>query len=196
MYGKNFNKPLEEDFLTQPINNYGKTKLLGEIACRINNPKSIIIRTSWLYSSFGDNFVKKIIKLIKIEKKLNVVNDQIGSPTFAADLAKAILRIISFKKWKPGIYNYTNIGSISRFDFAKEINSIYGLGGTIIPISSKDYQNIAKRPKYSVLNNTKIQESFDITTIPYLESLKKCIKIFFNAMSNKMFSNKTCSTNY
>ena len=128
--------PVKEDIQANPVNNYGKTKLFGDIACLKNNPSSIIIRTSWLYSSFGNNFVKKMINLMKSESELNIINDQIGSPTFAADLAEVILRIINKKIWKPGIYHYTNLGKVSWFDFANDIKSIYGFNTRIDSISS------------------------------------------------------------
>ena len=116
--------PLTELATTKPINVYGKTKLLGEKACLKNNPNTIIIRTSWLYSSFGVNFVKTILALMKDKDSLNIINDQIGSPTYAADLANAIFVIINNDKWIPGIYNYSNEGEISWYQFAKSIKEL------------------------------------------------------------------------
>lgn len=173
--------PSSEDDPKNPLNNYGKTKLLGDNACRIMNPDSIIIRTSWLYSSFGDNFVKKIIHLMNKKKDLNIINDQIGSPTYAADLARVILSIINHK-WRPGIYNYTNDAKISWYDFANEIKLIYGFNNNITPISSKDFQSVVKRPKNSLLDKTKIKNSFNIRLIPYKQSLHECIKILKNKL--------------
>ena len=172
--------PINEDTLTNPINNYGKTKLLGDIACVNMNPDSIIIRTAWLYSSYGNNFVKKMINLMQHEKELNVVNDQIGSPTYAADLAQVILDIININHWKPGIYNYTNKAKISWFDLANDIKVIYGFNTIINPVTTEEYPTKAKRPKYSLLDKTKIKNTFNITLIPYKDSLKKCIKILKN----------------
>jgi dTDP-4-dehydrorhamnose reductase len=172
--------PVKEDMQANPVNNYGKTKLFGDLACMENNHSSIIIRTSWLYSSFGNNFVKKMINLMKSKSELIVINDQFGSPTYAADLANVILYIISNKKWQPGIYNYTNIGNISWFDFAYEIKSIYGFKTIIKPISSKEYSQKAKRPKYSILDNSKIITMFNIKQMKYIDSLEKCIKILKN----------------
>jgi len=172
--------PVKEDMQANPANNYGKTKLFGDVACLKNNPSSIIIRTAWLYSSFGNNFVKKMINLMKSKSELNVINDQVGSPTFAADLAEVILQIINANIWKPGIYNYTNFGKVSWFDFANDIKSIYGFNTSIDSISSQEYSIKTKRPKYSLLDNSKIINVFDINQMNYLDSLKKCIKILQN----------------
>ena len=171
---------VKEDTQANPVNNYGKTKLFGDLACLKNNPSSIIIRTAWLYSSFGNNFVKQMINLMKSKSELNVINDQVGSPTFAADLAEVILRIINANNWKPGIYHYTNLGKVSWFDFAKDIKSIYGFNTSIDSISSQEYSIKVKRPKYSLLDNSKIINTFDINQMNYLDSLRKCIKILQN----------------
>jgi len=172
--------PLKEDMQANPVNNYGKTKLFGDLACMKNNPSSIIIRTCWLYSSFCNNFVTNMINLMKSKSELNVINDQVGSPTFAADLAEVILELINKKIWKPGIYHYTNLGKVSWFDFANDIKSIYGFNTSIDSISSKEYSIKTKRPKYSLLDNSKIKNTFDINQMNYLDSLKKCIKILQN----------------
>ena len=172
--------PVKEHMQANPINNYGKTKLFGDIACLKNNPSSIIIRTAWLYSSFGNNFVKKMINLMKSKSELIVINDQVGSPTYARDLANTILDLITNKKWTPGIYHYTNIGKVSWFDFANDIKSIYGFNTIIDSITSLEYSIKTKRPKYSLLNNSKIENTFDIKQMNYLDSLKKCIKILQN----------------
>ena len=171
---------VKEDTKANPVNNYGKTKLLGDLACLKNNPSSIIIRTAWLYSSFGNNFVKQMINLMKSKSELNVVDDQVGSPTFAADLAEVILRIINTNIWKPGIYNYTNFGNVSWFDFANDIKSIYGFDVNIVAVSTSEYFQRAKRSKYSLLDNSKIKNTFDINQMNYLDSLRKCIKILQN----------------
>ena len=171
---------VKEDTQANPVNNYGKTKLFGDLACLKNNPSSIIIRTAWLYSSFGNNFVKKMINLMKSKSELNVINDQVGSPTFAADLAEVILQIINANFWKPGIYHYTNFGKVSWFDFANDIKSIYGFNTIIDSISSQEYSIKTKRPKYSLLDNSKIINTFDINQMNYLDSLRKCIKILQN----------------
>lgn len=172
--------PVKEDTQANPVNNYGKTKLFGDLACLKNNPSSIIIRTAWLYSSFGNNFVKQMINLMKSKSELNVINDQVGSPTFAADLAEVILRIINTSTWKPGIYNYTNFGNVSWFDFANDIKSIFGFDVPIVAVSTSEYFQQAKRSKYSLLDNSKIKNTFDINQMNYLDSLRKCIKILQN----------------
>ncbi len=177
VYGGDSLIPIKEDMQVNPVNNYGKTKLLADLACMKNNPSSIIIRTSWLYSSFGNNFVKKMINLMKSKSELNVINDQVGSPTFAADLAEVILQIINANNWKSGIYHYTNFGKVSWFDFANDIKSIFGFNTNIDSISSKEYSIKTKRPKYSILDNSKIVNTFNIKQIEYIDSLKKCIKI-------------------
>ncbi len=172
--------PVKEDMQANPVNNYGKTKLFGDIACLKNNPSSIIIRTCWLYSSFCKNFVTNMINLMKSKSELKVINDQVGSPTYAGDLAKTILDLITHKNWIPGIYHYTNLGKVSWFDFANEIKSIYGFNTSIDSISSKEYSIKTKRPKYSLLDNSKIKNTFDIIQMNYLDSLNKCIKILQN----------------
>ena len=172
--------PVKEDMQANPVNNYGKTKLFGDIACLKNNPSSIIIRTSWLYSSYGNNFVTNMINLMKSKSELKVINDQVGSPTYAGDLAKTILDLITHKNWIPGIYHFTNLGKVSWFDFANDIKSIYGFNTSIDSISSKEYSIKTKRPKYSLLDNSKIKNTFDIIQMNYLDSLNKCIKILQN----------------
>ncbi|MDC0910346.1 dTDP-4-dehydrorhamnose reductase, partial [Flavobacteriaceae bacterium] len=146
---------IETDF-TNPLNNYGKSKLFGDIGCLKNNPLSIIIRTSWLYSSFGNNFLTKMINIMQDNDEIKVINDQIGSPTYAGDLANVILMLIENKKWHPGIYNYTNSGNISWYDFANKIKYIYGFSTFVKAVSTNEYSQRAKRPKYSILDNSKI----------------------------------------
>ena len=181
VYDGNSKMPINEDAPTNPINNYGKTKLLGDLACLKYNPTSIIIRTSWLYSSFGNNFVKKMIFLMHKNNELDVINDQISSPTYAADLAEVVISIIKSKQWNPGIYNYSNRGEISWFDLANDIKLIYGFTNiSINSISSKDYPTKAKRPNYSLLDNSKIKKTFDIRQLNYKDRLKKCLKILKN----------------
>ena len=169
--------PVKEDIQANPVNNYGKTKLFGDIACLKNNPSSIIIRTCWLYSSFCKNFVTNMINLMKSKSELKVINDQVGSPTYAGDLAKTVLDLITHKNWIPGIYHFTNLGKVSWFDFANDIKSIYGFNTRIDSISSKQYSFKTIRPKYSLLDNSKIINTYDINQKNYLDSLRKCIKI-------------------
>ncbi len=169
--------PIKEDAEANPINNYGKTKLFGDQACMKNNHNSIIFRTSWLYSSFGNNFLKKMFVLMQNCDEIEVVNDQISSPTYAGDLASVILHLIKNKKWHSGIYNYSNAGKASWYDFANEIKSICKFNTKIKPISSKYFFQKAMRPKYSLLDNSKIINTFKIRRLNYIESLRKCIKI-------------------
>lgn len=176
--GKNF-KPYSEDDATNPTSQYGKSKLNGETNI-LQNPNSIIIRTSWLYSSFGKNFVKTILNLTKNKKELRVISDQIGSPTYANDLAKAILKILSDNKFISGIYNYSNQGVASWYDFAFEIIKIKKLKNKIVPILTKDYPTPAARPFYSVLDKNKIVKTYNFDIPNWRDSLYICIKKLMN----------------
>ena len=174
--GKNYKPYLETD-LTNPKSIYGKTKLDGEVEVIFNAQNAIIIRTSWLYSSFGNNFVKTIIKNAKEKGTLNVVSDQIGTPTYARDLAKSILDIVpSYKSSnKFEIFNYSNEGVASWYDFAKEITALAGIKCVINPIETKDYPFVVTRPPYSVLNKSKIKKTFGITIPYWKDSLNDCM---------------------
>ena len=174
------NIPLSENSKTNPVNEYGSSKLKGEIVCFKNDPNSIIIRTSWLYSSFGKNFVKTMIDLMKNNNSVKVVNDQIGSPTYAYDLTKVIIEIIMNSKNKSGLFHYSNEGEISWFEFAKSIRELYNLDCKIIGVSSKEFKTIAKRPKYSLLDKTKIKKTFNLEIPNYKQSLEDCIKAIKN----------------
>lgn len=168
--------PISEDVLPNPINYYGYSKMLSEVSCISNNKNSIIIRSSLIYSNSENNFVSQIMKLARDNKRFFVVNDQVSSPTFAGDLAEAIFKIFNHPKWVPGIYNYTNMGQISRFELAKEILSIIGSKCVIEPISSKKYKSIAKRPLYSTLDSLKIKRTFDLELVNFETSLKSFLK--------------------
>ena len=172
--------PLSENSNTNPINQYGNSKLKGEIACLKNDSSSIVIRTSWLYSSFGKNFVKTMIDLMKKNNSVKVVNDQIGSPTYAYDLAKVIIEIIMNNKNKSGLFHYSNEGEISWFEFARSIRELYKLDCEIIGVSSKEFKTLAKRPKYSLLNKSKIKTTFNLEIPNYKQSLEDCIEIIKN----------------
>jgi dTDP-4-dehydrorhamnose reductase len=172
--------PLSENSNTNPINQYGDSKLKGEQVCLKNDANSVVIRTSWLYSSFGKNFVKTMIDLMKKNKSVKVVNDQIGSPTYAYDLAKVILKIIVNYKNESGLFHYSNDGEISWFDFARSIKELYNLDCKIIGLSSKEFKTLAKRPKYSLLNKSKIKTTFNLEIPNYKQSLKNCIEIIKN----------------
>ena len=172
--------PLNENSFTNAVNEYGLSKLKGEQVCLLNDPTSIIIRTSWLYSSFGNNFVKTMIELMKKNKSIKVVNDQIGSPTYAYDLAKVIVEIIMYHKTESGLFHYSNEGEISWFEFARSIRELYKLDCEIIGVSSKEFKTLAKRPKYSLLNKSKIKKTFNLEIPNYKQSLENCIKVIKN----------------
>ena len=175
VFDGNATSPLKESDKVDPLNAYGASKLLGEELAFQKNPESIIIRTSWVYSSFGKNFVKTMLRLMSERDNINVVADQIGSPTYAADLAKAILEIVEHHNWQPGIYNYSNEGVISWADFAREIRDRAGLGCIVNSISTEQYPTPAKRPKYSVLDKSKIQQAYNIQLKDWKDSLRKCL---------------------
>jgi dTDP-4-dehydrorhamnose reductase len=169
------NIPYKEDDPVDPQGVYGASKLEGEKIAMKANPASIIIRTSWVYSSFGKNFVKTMLKLMSERDVLNVVNDQLGSPTYAADLAEAIMKIIGRGPSQGGIYHYSNDGIISWYDFAVAIKELSGSNCTVNPIPTSQYPTPAKRPAYSVFDKTKIQEEFGIEVKEWKKSLEACI---------------------
>lgn len=181
VFDGNSSKALTETASTNPINVYGLTKLAGEKSCLHQNPKAIIVRTSWVYSSFGNNFVKTMSRLMQEKDSLNVVNDQIGSPTYAADLAQAIMTIITHNNWKAGIYNFSNEGEISWFEFALAIQEIGGFECNIGGIASSNYPTPAQRPKFSLLDKTKIKTTFGVEVPQYKESLRKCMQLLANS---------------
>jgi len=164
---------LNEEAPTNPINVYGESKLAGEIACLNNNPDSIIIRTSWVYSKFGNNFVKTMQRLMQERESINVVNDQIGSPTYAADLAQAMIDILESSNWVSGIYNYSNEGEISWYEFALSIKEIGGYNCNVGGIPSSSFPTPAKRPEFSLLDKKKIKAIYNLNIPNYKESLRK-----------------------
>jgi len=174
--GKNHMPYIETDE-TNPNGVYGKTKLDGEKAMIEINPKnSIIIRTSWVYSSYGANFVKTMLRLGKEKESLGVIFDQVGTPTYARDLAQAMLEIIpKISSDKVEIYNYSNEGVLSWYDFAKEIMQMAKLNCEINPIETKEYPTPAQRPHYSLLNKSKIKKAFNLTIPYYKDSLNECL---------------------
>jgi dTDP-4-dehydrorhamnose reductase len=179
--GKNF-KPYSE---TDPVNAqgiYGQTKLDGEQAMLAINPaNSIIIRTSWVYSSFGNNFVKTMLRLGKEREELGVIYDQVGTPTYARDLAQAILSIIQHPilntQKATEIYHFSNEGVCSWYDFAKAIFEISAIHCNVKPIETKDYPTPAKRPHYSLLNKAKIKNTYNITIPYWKDSLQECLDV-------------------
>ena len=165
-----------EDDLPRPVSVYGNSKLKGELAAIENNPASIIIRTSWVYSVHGNNFVKTMIRLMRDRPEISVVNDQYGSPTWAADLASFIMHVIGYANWQPGIYNFSNDGNITWYDFANEIKQLISADCKINPIPTSDYPTPAKRPANSLMSKDKIKSNFAYTPIDWRVSLKNCIQ--------------------
>lgn len=168
---------LKEDAITNPINVYGATKCAGELAAMVVNPDVLIIRTSWVYSRFGNNFVKTMQRLLKERDTLSVVNDQIGSPTYAADLAQAMMDILTSDKWIPGIFNYSNEGEISWYEFVLAIQEIGGYTCEVKGITSSSYPTPAKRPAFSLLDKTKIKNVYGVMVPEYKNSLRKCLEL-------------------
>ncbi|MES1216435.1 MAG: dTDP-4-dehydrorhamnose reductase [Bacteroidota bacterium] len=168
--------PYTEETTTSPVNIYGASKLDGEKKAFGSNSDSVIIRTSWVYSPFGKNFVKTMLRLMFEKPQISVVNDQAGSPTYAADLAGAVMTIISSENWHPGIYHFSNSGKISWFEFAQAIKQLSHSNCEVNPVPTSQYPTPAKRPAYSVLNNSKIQDTYNIQPIPWKSSLAKCLE--------------------
>lgn len=175
--GKNF-KPYVEEYQTNPQSVYGKTKLDGENEIRDINPlNSIIIRTSWVYSYYGNNFVKTMLRLGKEKEELGVIFDQVGTPTYAAHLAKTILDIVpQIENSKVEIYNYSNEGVLSWYDFAKEIMKMAKLNCKIKAIETYQYPTPAKRPHFSLLNKNKIKSTFNLEIPYWKDGLDDCLK--------------------
>lgn len=169
--------PYKEDAPTDPMNVYGASKLKGEQLCLQTDADAIIIRTAWVYSSFGHNFVKTMIKLMQSRSEINVVSDQVGAPTYAADLAQCIMQIIDNNNWQPGIYHYSNQGRISWFDFAVAIKELTGSTCTVNPIPTTDYPTPAKRPAFSLLDTSKIKKTFAVAIPEWKDSLQQCLKL-------------------
>ena len=169
----------EEDF-TNPLGVYGASKLAGDELALEVNPCSVILRTSWVYSEFGKNFVKTMLNLFATKEELNIVADQFGQPTNANDLAEAIMKIIKSEKIKPGIFNFSNLGRISWFDFAKKIAELSEAKIKLNAIETSQYPTPAKRPRNSVLDLDKISKTYAIQLKPWEESLEDCIQILQN----------------
>ena len=174
-------QPYKETDITNPINSYGESKLKGEQLALQYNPSTIIIRSSWLYTSFGNNFVKTMLRLMKERESINIINDQAGCPTYAADLAKIIMQIIANLPIAnlplPLVFNYTNAGITNWYEFAMAIKQFSGSNCVIDPIATAQYPTAAKRPQYSVLDTTKIQEVFHISIPNWKDSLQKCLQL-------------------
>ena len=171
--------PYSPDDKTNPISVYGKTKRAGELAVLENAPVAVVIRTAWLYSPYGNNFVKTMRRLGTEKESINVVADQIGTPTYAGDLADAIVKIIpQMTHENSGVYHFTNMGVCSWYDFASEIMEMSGLKCVVNPIKSSEYPTRAVRPFYSVLDKSKIQKVFNVKIQHWKKGLEKCLKQF------------------
>jgi dTDP-4-dehydrorhamnose reductase len=180
--GQNY-KPYEETDKTDPQSVYGLSKLKGEQALEAINPKGIIIRTSWVYSEYGNNFVKTMLRLGKEKVQLGIIFDQVGTPTYAGDLAKAVLDIVESKKLAEvenndansnNIFHYSNEGVCSWYDFAKTIFEFSGIECNVSPIETKDYPTPAERPHYSLMNKAKMKNTFAISIPYWKDSLQMC----------------------
>ena len=179
--------PYNEDDPVSPVNWYGASKLKGEALALQNNPHSIIIRTAWVYSSFGNNFVKTMLRLMSERESIQVVSDQQGCPTYAADLAAAIMQIINQLNEpstmlngalpSSNIYNYCNKGSTNWYQFALAIKELSGSKCTVNPIPASQYPTPAKRPPYSVMDTAKIQQTFNLSIPEWKDSLANCLKV-------------------
>ncbi len=167
---------LTEESHPQPLNAYGRTKLAGEDAVRASGCHHIILRTAWLYSEFGNNFVKTMLRLTAEREEIRVVDDQLGTPTYAGDLAAALVCIISERNFREGLYHYTNLGECSWWQFACEIARLAGHSKcNIKPCTSDEYGAKATRPHYAVLDKGKFVRTFNLAIPEWRMSLKKCI---------------------
>jgi len=181
VYDGKSNVPYNENTAENPLSAYGRSKLAGEKYALLHQG-SMIIRTSWLYSSFGNNFVKTMLRLGAEKESLKVVFDQTGTPTYAADLAETIMTIVSGVirnqiAMNSGIYNYSNEGVCTWFDFAIEIMKEAGLNCKVYPVLSKDYPQVAQRPTYSVMDKSKIKDTYGLSIPHWRDSLLECIKL-------------------
>jgi len=181
VYHNSLNRPLLETDPTVPQSIYAQTKLAGEKAILAALPEALILRTSWVYSSFGHNFVKTMLRLGKERTSLRIVYDQIGTPTYARDIAMTCLQIIQKIKngdiaWQGGVFNYSNEGVCSWYDFALNIFELSNIACSVSPIESKDFPTAAKRPFYSVLNKNKFKSVFKMTIPHWRISLIDCLE--------------------
>ena len=167
---------LTEESNPQPVNAYGRTKLAGERTVQASGCHHIIVRTAWLYSEFGANFVKTMLRLTAERESVRVVSDQLGTPTYAGDLAEALVGIITERNFREGLYHYTDLGECSWWQFAKEIARLAGHEGCeIVPCTTAEYGARAARPHYAVLDKKKFMTTFGVSIPEWRESLKKCL---------------------
>ncbi len=180
VFNGNGTSPYLPSDATDPINYYGESKAVGEQLALVNNPNSIIIRTSWVYSRFGNNFVKTMIRLMGERPSLHVVGDQIGAPTYAADLAAAIMHIVAQKATgnkHSGVYHYSNSGNISWYDFAVVIGKLIHSNCAVTKIGSEAFPTPAKRPRYSLMDCSAIIQDFGVNQPAWEDSLQTCIPL-------------------
>jgi dTDP-4-dehydrorhamnose reductase len=176
VYGGDSAIPYKETDPASPSSVYGASKKAGEDQAFKYNPDTIVIRTSWVYSCYGNNFVKTMMRLMKERDEIGVVNDQQGSPTSATDLASFIMGVIGYTSWHPGIYNFSNAGEITWYDFAVEIKNLLGTNCRVNPIPTSAYPTPAKRPSYSVMDKTKIKQVYGVEPNDWKQSLAVCMK--------------------
>lgn len=169
-------RPYRESDKVNPISQYGTTKRKGETLLLALAPQAIIIRTAWLYSAHGNNFVKTMLRLADSQPEIKVVCDQIGTPTFARDLARAVVKVLQSHQWVPGIYHFTDEGAASWYDFAKAIFRIAGKNVKVTPIPTEDYPTPATRPSYSILDRTRIKATYGIEIPHWEEALADCLR--------------------
>lgn len=169
-------RPYRESDKVNPISQYGTTKRKGETLLLALAPQAIIIRTAWLYSAHGNNFVKTMLRLADSQPEIKVVCDQIGTPTFARDLARAVVKVLQSHQWVPGIYHFTDEGAASWYDFAKAIFRIAGKKVKVTPIPTEDYPTPASRPSYSILDRTRIKATYGIEIPHWEEALADCLR--------------------
>lgn len=169
-------RPYRESDKVNPISQYGTTKRKGETLLLALAPQAIIIRIAWLYSAHGNNFVKTMLRLADSQPEIKVVCDQIGTPTFARDLARAVVKVLQSHQWVPGIYHFTDEGAASWYDFAKAIFRIAGKDVKVTPIPTEDYPTPASRPSYSILDRTRIKATYGIEIPHWEEALADCLR--------------------
>jgi dTDP-4-dehydrorhamnose reductase len=179
VFGGNGCLPCTEDQPTAPLGVYGRTKLAGELAIQASGCTYVILRTAWLYSAYGNNFVKTMRRLTAERDRLNVVFDQVGTPTYAGDLAEVIFKIVEEQSYAehPGIYHFSNEGVCSWYDFTIEIRDLSGNTCDVQPCHSNEFPSKVERPHFSVLDKTKIKQTFGITVPYWKDSLRRCIAV-------------------
>ena len=169
-------RPYRESDKVNPISQYGTSKRKGETSLLALSPEAIIIRTAWLYSSYGRNFVKTMLRLGRENKEVRVVCDQVGTPTYARDLARAIAKVLKSQQWVAGIYHFTDEGAASWYDFAKAIFRIAGMEVKVVAIPTEDYPTPASRPAYSILDKSRIKATYGVEIPHWEESLADCME--------------------